>query len=255
MYYKKVYLSLVLLIAVVVIATGTSTAQTVDEIDTVLSDTDGDGVDDHLEVTVEVTEDGGVTGVEVTGPVDSLELPSTTGGGSQAPVTNISGGTVTFGSTGYTGTYSLEGDLSGHFDGTGVDVSAWVGAIERSEANDFQRTSIAVTDGANDDNEMSSESISEDKDRARAPEGTDETEDTDNSTGVENVSSADTPSNELDETNNTSNSESSNSSNSEAPNEASPTDSSPNEETPGFTSLTVIFSLIILVTAMRINSS
>lgn len=242
MYYKKVYLSLVLLITVVVIATGISTAQTVDEIDTVLSDTDG--VEDHLEVTVEVT-----------GPVDSLELPSTTGGGSQVPVTNIAGGTVIFGSTGYTGTYPLEGELSGHSDGDVVEITAWVGAVERSEADDVQGTSIEVTGDANENTGKSSESISEEKDQARDPEDTDKTEDTGDSIGEENGSSGDTSSNELDETNNTSNSESSNSSNSEAPNEASPTDSSPNEETPGFTSLTVIFSLIILVTAIRINSS
>jgi PGF-CTERM protein len=200
MYHRTVYkISLIAaLVTLIVVASGTAAAQTVDNVEVSLSDTDGDGLDDSLSVDVQVTDDGAATAITVDGPIGSLEIPSDDDG-SQAPVTNVSGSTATFGSTGYTGTYTVEGSLSGQTEGDTVAVAAWVGNVQRSDADDIAEVSATVsgttetTDDSTEDDEIdeapnvgngtSNETVESDEDETVGEES--ETEAEENSTDTQ----------------------------------------------------------------------
>ena len=119
----------------------------VEDIRATLSDTDGDGVDDRIELNVDVSNDGGATVVEFAGPA-SLDLSSTDQ--QQAPVVSINdeqpNENVTFGGLGYSGEYTVTGSLSGQSVGDVIDVTAWVGAVSLGEADDTASASYTVGD-------------------------------------------------------------------------------------------------------------
>jgi hypothetical protein len=169
-------LGAVVLIVLVCAVTGTATAQTVEEVDATLSDEDGDGTDDRLTVDATVADDGGATGIEVSGPVDSIEIPPGDDGEDQAPVTNVSGNTARFGSTGYTGTYSVGVTLSEPSEGDTVEVTVWIGAVEEAQADDVQETSVSV--GTDSETETETEGDGEgETDGSGATGGDDSTSD------------------------------------------------------------------------------
>ncbi|MCX2817779.1 PGF-CTERM sorting domain-containing protein [Haladaptatus sp. F3-133] len=143
-------LALVVAVSVTALAAPVA-AQSVDNVDVTLSDSNGDGLDDAVTVDVSVTDDGAATAVEF-GSGTTVDLSATDEG--QAPVVSINDNqqneNVTFGSTGYTGTYTVEGTLSGQSDGDSVDVTAWIGAVSQSDADDTATASATVqntTDG------------------------------------------------------------------------------------------------------------
>jgi hypothetical protein len=119
---------------------------TVNDLSVTLSDTNGDGLDDRVEVNAEVTEDGGTTVVEFDSGT-TVDLSATDGG--QASVVSINDNqaneNVTFGSTGYSGTYTVVGDLSRQSGGDTGTVTAWVGDIDPSAADDTAEADFTVS--------------------------------------------------------------------------------------------------------------
>ena len=227
------------LFVLLAVVSGTAAAQTVDDVGITLSDTDGDGLDDSFVVNVQVTEDGAATAVRVDGPLGSLEVPSGDDGGSQAPVTNVSGNTATFGSTGYTGTYTVEGTLSEQSERDTLDVTAWVGGVDRSQADDVREASVTIMGMSETDDEDSGEvdegsetpnestTSSENNDDSDEGSSSDETNDTDNESGDGNL---DDGGEEADENG---------------------TDNSGSESLPGFTAVVALFALVMVSVGVR----
>jgi len=160
---QTLVVSLVIIGVSILFFAGSASAQTVDSIEPNATDTDGDGLNDTLSVDIQVTNDGAATVVLLDGPVSSVEIPTSDDGSSQAPITNVSGTTATFGSTGYTGVYAVEADVSGASDGDTVEVTAWVGDTERSGAEDELTESVALSGtGSSEDGGGSAPSGEED---------------------------------------------------------------------------------------------
>jgi len=120
-------------------------AQTVDNVDLTLSDQDGDGLDDYVEVEATVSNDGGATVVEFVGDGD-LDLSDTSE--DQAPVVSINDNkqneNVTFGSTGASTTYTVNGSLSGQSDGDTIEPDVYVGDRDRANADDVDTSTSAT---------------------------------------------------------------------------------------------------------------
>lgn len=165
MEHKLVYSTFltVALFGFLVVGTGSAAAQTVDDIEVILSDSDEDNLEDSFTVNVRVTDDGAVTAVRLNGPVDTVEIPSRDDGSSQAPITNVSDRTAAFGSTGYTGTYTVEGTLSGQSKGDIFEIMAWVGDIERSQADDVEELTATISGSSETDDDGSSGADEEDE--------------------------------------------------------------------------------------------
>lgn len=128
-----------------VTVSGTDDGGSITDIQATLSDTDGDGLDDSITVDVSVEKDGGATAVQFDAPF-SLDLSETDE--SQAAIVQINDEqqreNVTFGSTGYTGTYTVKGSLTGQSDGDVGNVTAWIGDVSQGSASETNETKFTV---------------------------------------------------------------------------------------------------------------
>jgi hypothetical protein len=147
---------------------GGSNEGSITDVQTTLSDTDGDGLDDSITVDVSVEEDGGATAIQFDGPF-SVDLSQTDT--TQAAIVQINDEqkkeNVTFGSTGYTGTYTVEGTLSGQSDGDTGKVTAWIGDVSQGSAGEVAETQFTV-----ESDTSSSDGVSIDAPEKVSPEST-----------------------------------------------------------------------------------
>ena len=131
-----------------VVLSAEDTGGSINDVQVTLSDEDGDGLDDSITVDVSVDGDEGVTVVEFDAPF-SLDLSETET--NQGSLVSINDGqqkeNVTFGSTGFTGTYTVKGDLSGQSVGETGNVTAWIGDVSEGSASDTDETDFTVKDG------------------------------------------------------------------------------------------------------------
>ena len=148
-------LALVVAVSVTALAAPVA-AQSVDDVTVDLSDTDGDGLDDSVEVQADISNGGSYNPaavVEFNGEGD-LNLSDTDLTQADPGVSQINDDqpneNVTFGSTavtgaGINGTYTVLGDLSGQSAGDSIDVAVWTGNPNRADADDEMTASATVS--------------------------------------------------------------------------------------------------------------
>lgn len=130
------------------LAVGSVGAQTVDSVDTNLSDTTGDGVQDSVSAEISVT-DSGVTGVSLHDDTSDtgIEIDVSETDEGQAAITDVDNenNTITFAETMSSDfEYTIVADMTGQEIGDVVLFEVWAGAVDKNDADDLQEYQFTV---------------------------------------------------------------------------------------------------------------
>jgi len=161
-------------------------AQSVDDIQTTLTDEDGDGLEDRIEIQMTVSDvETGLTLVELEGNGFDLNVSPTDaedGGQAQFVTLTEEENTVEFVEVGTAdSTYTVVADLSSQSSGDAGSVVVWVGSETRADANDEMSSQFEVggndtdQDGESDEGGNAGETV-DGNDTGGESDGTDSTD-------------------------------------------------------------------------------